>query len=283
MTPKRLKIIIPVIITVIGVGFSLFIFSRGEEEKFQLVPKQRPTRETGGEVTVTEVGTGWSIKESPEEAVREAVKMALEGKENKSPDFAAVFASSGTDLQAILLEARKLLGNETKIYGGTSDSRAVMTDKGFVKVSKTGYDYAAMEGNRGLAIMTVTSKDIIFGVRSANFSLYPSVQEASKAAILSAIKSAGKPRNELPTVILITPTVGVEHLRNKRFQLLCCFLRLPPMLSLAKYSSGNRRKLILNNLLSCVEIKDEKLVFSNIDLNGFVPVFLRQLIAACFY
>jgi hypothetical protein len=192
ITPKRLKIIIPVIITVIGVGFSLVFFFRGEEE-FQLIPKPKTAKETGSEVIGIEVGTGWSIRESPEEAVREAVEMALEGRENKSPDFAAVFASSGTDLQAILLEARKLLGNETKIYGGTSDSRAVMTDKGFVKVSKTGYDYAAIEGKRGLAIMTVTSKDIIFGVGSANFSLYPSVQEASKAAILMNYTNKGGP------------------------------------------------------------------------------------------
>jgi len=86
-----------------------------------------------------------------------------------------------------------------------------MTDKGFAKVVKTGHDYAVMEGKRSLAIMTVTSEEIVFGVGSANFSVYPSIEEASKAAILSAIESAGKPRNEPPTVVLITPTVGVEE------------------------------------------------------------------------
>ena len=211
MTPKRLKIIIPAIITVIGVGFSLFIFSRGEEEKFRLVPKQRPTREAGSEVTGTEVGTGWSIKESPEEAVREAIKMALEGKENRTPDFALIFVSSGGDMEAILLEARKLFGNETKIYGGTSDSRAVMADKRFLRVAERGYVHAPMEGERGLAVMTISSKDIVFGVGSADFSTYPSVQEASKTAILNAIKSAGKRRNELPKMILTTTTLGVEE------------------------------------------------------------------------
>ena len=175
MMTKKLKIIIPVIMAVIGVGFSLFFFFRGEEEKFQLVPKPRAVKEAGSEVTGTEVGTGWSIKEDPEEAVREAAQMALEDKENKTPDFAVIFVSSGADAEAVLFEARKLLGNETKIYGGTSDSRAVMTDKGFLKAAKKGYVDAPMEGNRGLAVMTVTSEDIVFGVGSANFSTYPSV------------------------------------------------------------------------------------------------------------
>jgi len=207
---KKLKIIIPVIIAVVGVGFSLFFFSRGEE-KFQLVPKQRIVKEAGGEVIGTEVGTGWSTKENPEEAVREAVQMALEGKENRTPGFALIFVSSGTDAEVVLFEARKLFGDETKIYGGTSDSRAVMTDKGSVKAAEKGYDYTAMKGKRGLVVMTITSEDIVFGVGSANFSAYPSVQEASRAAILKAIKSAGKSQNELPKVILITPTIGVEE------------------------------------------------------------------------
>lgn len=211
MMSKKLKIIIPVIIVVIGLGFSLFFFFQGEEEKFQLIPRQRTVKEAGGEATDTEVGTGWSTKENPEEAGKEAVEMALEGKENKRPDFAAIFVSSGTEAEAVLFEVKKLFDDETKIYGGTSDSRAVMTDKGFVKAAEKGYDYTAMKGKRGLAIMTVTSEDIVFGVGSADFSTNASVQEASKAALLDAIKSAEKPRNELPRVILVTSTIGVEE------------------------------------------------------------------------
>lgn len=211
MMTKKLKIVIPVIIVVIGVGFSIFFFFQEEEEKFQLVPKQRVVKEAASEPAGTEVGTGWSIQQSPQGAVREAVQMALEGKQNKTPDFAVIFVSSGTDAEAVLLDARKLLGNKTKIYGGTSDSRAVMTDKGFLKAAKKGYVDAPVEGNRGLAVMTVTSEDIVFGVGSASFSNYPSVQEASKAAILSAIKNTGKSPNERPRVILLTPTIGVEE------------------------------------------------------------------------
>ncbi|MEW6377752.1 MAG: FIST N-terminal domain-containing protein [Thermodesulfobacteriota bacterium] len=206
-----LKIIIPIItIAVIFVGIYLFPFFKNERQKFKLVPKERMI-EVAGEVSGTEVGTGWSSKETPEQAVKEATEMALASVRNKTPDFAIVFASSGNDMDVILYKLRKQFSNKTKIYGGTSDSRAVMTDKGFVKATKRGYTYSLTEWKRGLAIMTISSKDIVFGVGSADLSVYPSIKEASKAAILNAIKSVGRSRNDRPKVILLTPTVGIEE------------------------------------------------------------------------
>jgi len=207
MTKRAIPVIILVVILV---GVSILFFSRREKEEFRLVPKERTTVKERS-VMGTEVGTGWSTKENPQEAVEEAVGMALEGKMSKKPDFAIIYASSGSDTGAILSEVRALFGSETKIYGGTSDSRAVMTDKGFIRAAERGYEPAMMEARRGLAVMTITSKDIIFGVGSADFSAYPSVQEASKAAVLNAIKSAGKSQDDLPNVILTAPTRGVEE------------------------------------------------------------------------
>lgn len=208
---SSLKFIVPLIIVLLAVGISLFFLAGGEKEEFKLVPGSRVVETAGSEVPGTEVGTGWSSNENPKEAVREAADMALEDKGDKTPDFAIIFASSGSDLEAILSEARLVFGSETKIYGGTSDSRAVMTDKGFVKVTERAYEYALMEGEKGLAIMTITSEDIVFGVGSTSFSAYASAQEASRAAVLNAIKSAGKPQNEMPQVILLTPTIGLEE------------------------------------------------------------------------
>lgn len=205
------KFIIPLIIVVIVVGVSLFFFFREENEEFRLVPENRVLETGGSEVASTEVGTGWSTREEPRQAVRETLEMALKDKKDKTPDFAIIFASSGSDLEAILSEARQVLGNEAKIYGGTSDSRAVMTDRGFVKVTDRAYEYAQMEGKRGLAVMTVTSEDIVFGVGSADFSAYTSVQEASRTALLNAIESAGKSQHETPVAILTTPTLGTEE------------------------------------------------------------------------
>jgi hypothetical protein len=192
------------------VGILMFFISQGNAEEFKLTPQKRKSV-SSHIITGTKVGTGWSTKENSEEAVKEAVEMALEGKPNEIPDFAIIFASSGSDMEAILLKAKKLFKNKTKIYGGTSDSRAVMTNKGFVKATERAYEYAKMEGKRSLAIMTITSKDMVFGVGSANFSDYPSVQQASKAAILNAIKSAGKLPNNLPQAIIVTPGRGMEE------------------------------------------------------------------------
>ncbi|MBM4307696.1 MAG: hypothetical protein FJ123_13285 [Deltaproteobacteria bacterium] len=194
----------------IVMGFSLSFFSRCESEELKLVPKKRVVSDVQV-VAGTEVGTGWSTKENPEEAVKQAVEMALEGKKHKIPDFAILFASSGSDMKSILFTAKKMFQNRTKIYGGTSDSRAVITNKGYAKATQRAYQYAKMEGKRSLAIMTITSKDILFGVGSAGFSDYPSVQKASEVAISNAIKNAGKSLDDLPRAVLVTPTHGVEE------------------------------------------------------------------------
>ena len=205
MVTKKLVMMLAVFM-----GISLFLFSQGYGEELKLVPKKRAVS-VSDSVSGTTVGTGWSTKENPQEAVKEAVEMALEGKKDKVPDFAIIFASSGSDMEAILSKAKELFKNKTKIYGGSSDSRAVMTNKGFAKATDRAYEYAKMEGKRSLAIMTVTSKDIVFGVGSANFSDYPSVQEGSKIALLNAIKNAGKSPKELPQAILVTPARGLEE------------------------------------------------------------------------
>ncbi len=206
------KTILLSVAAIVITGCFLVFFLRQESEDFQLVPHkisaagtdQRESRET-------QVGTGWSISSEPAEAVRQAFAMALRGKERRSPDFVIIHASSGSDVQRILDAANKILGKDAKIFGGTSDSRAVMTDKGFVKVSEEGYARMAMEGARGLAIMTVTSDRITFGVGSSELSDFSTPQEMSRAATLSAIKSAGKAPRQMPDIVLLASTIGIEE------------------------------------------------------------------------
>lgn len=205
------KILILCTIGVVVAGF-FFLFLGRESEEFQLVPQEinkKVAEET--EISGTEVGTGWSISEDTGKAVREAIDMALQGMGQKNPDFAIVYASAGSDMEGILDAVKQILGRNTKIFGGTSDSRAVMTDKGFVRVTERGYTQAAMEGPKGLAIMTVTSKDITFGVGSANLAEFSSPQEMAKAAVSSAIKSAGKTAEQTPTIVLLASTIGIEE------------------------------------------------------------------------
>ena len=210
---KKPVVIIIILLAVISAIYLAFYFPGGKEE-FQLVPAEKTVGEAEeevGERTGTEVGTGWSVHGDPEEAVKEAVTMALEGEINKTPDFAIIFATSGSDMETILTTARGQLGAETKIYGGSSDSRAVMTEKGFAKATADGYYPEEMEGERALAIMTVTSEDIVFGVGSANTSAYPTVQEAAKTAVLNAIRDAGQSEGVLPDIIFVTAPRGWEE------------------------------------------------------------------------
>jgi hypothetical protein len=193
---------------VVIAGVALFFALSGEKKEFQLVPRERPVADRGP-ASGAEVGTGWSYQENAADAVKEAAAMALPGKNHQQPDFAVIFASAGSDLPGTLAEARKIWGDKTKIYGGTSDSRAVMTNKGFIQVYKQGDSIP--RDRKGLALMTVTSRDITFGVGSANFSAYPSASDASRAAVLQAINNAGKTPQETPQAIMLTITRGLEE------------------------------------------------------------------------
>ncbi len=208
MSQRRIVFIIAAVILTIFVSVLLVEVAKEEKRVFELIPRERVAKRYS-DAAGTEVGTGWSVAEDPNDAVKEAVNMALGDKNNKSPDFAIIFASSGSDMKAILFKAREIFGNETKIYGGSSDSRALMTDRGFVHVGKK--EPAASERPNALAVMTVTSHDIIFGVGSANFSGYPSVQIASRHALESAVRSAGRSLDEKPSLVLVIPSFGAAE------------------------------------------------------------------------
>lgn len=114
MRPPKLTIIFPaIIIGIIIAGSALFWFFGPEKKEFQLAPQERPAV-APGPTPGTEVGTGWSVKEDAAAALQEAAAMALKGKKQQPPDLAVIFASSGSDLPAILAAARKLWGIRPK-------------------------------------------------------------------------------------------------------------------------------------------------------------------------
>ena len=184
----------------------MFFRSTGQKE-LHLIPQKRAVS-AADPASGAEVGTGWSVKDDPGEAVREALAMALKAKKQPIPDFVALFASSGADLKNILAEARKFLGDKTKIYGGTSDSEGLMTNRGFIHAGAR--DSAANQKVIGLAVMTVTSPDIVFGVGSADFSRYANPKEGAKAAMRQAQESAGKSPKEPPQAVLALISRGFE-------------------------------------------------------------------------
>jgi hypothetical protein len=173
-----------------------------ERGELKLVPKEKVTG-AAVEVSGTEIGTGWSTNANEVEAVQEAVSMALQDKTDKTPEFAIVYASSGSDMKIILSKIKEALGTQVKIFGGTTDSRWCMTEKGFLNAEEKGYQLEPMKGDKCLTIMTISSEDIDFGVASAEYIDEATVQERSKAAALAAIKDAGRTPDKLPTITLI--------------------------------------------------------------------------------
>jgi len=187
------KIIIGLIILGIGVliGIGTWLITKpNKEQPIEIKPPEILERKK--EIAAY----GWSIKNDEIQAVREAISMIRE-KLKKSPDFAFLFSSVGYDEKKLLQETRRLLPG-TKIYGGTS-CLGPMTKDGFHIGEKA-----------SLAIMGVSSKEIIWGVGGADLDKL-SPQEAGKTAVLAAIENAGKEKTEKPSIIFITASPGKEE------------------------------------------------------------------------
>lgn len=162
---------------------------------------------------ITEAGTGWSTSADPVKAAAEAVAAALDGKSVKHPDFAVLIANAGGPyLEKALAETRRLLGGKTRIYGGSSDSRGLVLDKGFVRGTSTiGYGFERPGPEKALALMTVASGEIRFGVGYAEFSPAVSPRDGTKLALLMALKSAGAGAGGRPKAVLVTPSFSDEE------------------------------------------------------------------------
>ena len=154
------------------------------------------TKEKG--IATVKVSYGWSVKDGMKEAVHEAVSMVKKQLKGVTLDYALLFSTVGYDSEELLQEVRKLLGPNVQIYGGTS-CLGVTTRDGF-HVGEVG----------SLALMTILSSEISFGVGGANLEV-SSPREAGKKAILEAIENAGKGRKERPKLVLMTGVPGREE------------------------------------------------------------------------
>ena len=113
MPNKKIYLIISGAVMVIIAGVALFFALSGEKKEFQLVPRERAVADLGA-ASGAEVGTGWSYKENAADAVKEAAGMALRGKTQQHPDFAVIFASSGSDLPGILSRSQETPGGKNQ-------------------------------------------------------------------------------------------------------------------------------------------------------------------------
>ena len=210
---SKLHIIFQIVIILLS-GLLCSYCSNNEEREFKLTPKKSQSKATEKNIDKDfEVGTGWSQGDTIE-ATQKALAMALKGKAKKNPDFLIIYPTAGSDTVGIIQEARKIVGENTKIYGGTSDARGVFSSDGYVAGAKGGYSQAEegiKAGHHGLVVMTISTQDIDFGVSAASLSEYASPGEMAAQAIKDAIESAGRDISDTPSLILVTPSIGIEQ------------------------------------------------------------------------
>jgi hypothetical protein len=134
--------------------------------------------------------------------------MALKQSGKNQADFCIIFASSESDFQSILTETKQILGNKIKIFGGTSGSGRVMTEQRYLKA---GIKTDSGTQDKALAVMTISTKDIVFGTASVNLSDSNAVQDAAAAVVKKAIEDAGKTIENKPKAILLYVAKGIEE------------------------------------------------------------------------
>ena len=186
---KKMFVYLSAIIAVIAIGSLLFMVSASGS-----VSRSGSEARVEGKVTCTELGIGWSTGDDPRESIKDAIGMALGGKKYKNPTFAIIFGCAERDMQGIFSKAKEMLGDKTKIYGGVSDYR----------------DMVSTDGKSGIIVITITSPDIKFGVGSADISKSSSVCDAAKTAAQNAVNSAGTSQDREPKLVLLTPAAGEE-------------------------------------------------------------------------
>ncbi|MBU4298703.1 FIST C-terminal domain-containing protein [Patescibacteria group bacterium] len=189
------KIIFGLIIVIL-IGVGVWMSTRPAEEKpVQIAPPEK------SEIAVGDAGYGWSIKDDPKEAVKEAVSLMEQRLEGKTPKYVLFFTGIGKgnigyNPEEIIAEIRNQLGPNVQIHGGSS-SIGVLTKEGF-HIGDVG----------SLALIAVASERMDFGVAGVSLDEF-SPQEAGKKAIELAMKNAQK--EGLPQIVYMTASPGVEE------------------------------------------------------------------------
>jgi len=197
MDKKNIIVLLIIIVVIlIGLGIGIWIATRTTQEKtIEVLPQTEP------EIKVGDVGYGWSVKDDPREAVREAVSSVKQKLGGKSPKYVLFFVGIGKDnvgynAEEVITELREQLGPDVQIHGGTS-SLGVLTNDGF---------HIGEKGS--IALMAVASEKMVFGVAGGDLQKF-SPKELGKETIKAAIENTKKA--ELPQIIYMTASPGVEE------------------------------------------------------------------------
>lgn len=185
---KNIIILLIVIVIILGGAFLYF-----GEEKEEAIKPQEPSpvlREQN------EIAYGWSLKDTGQEAVEEAVAMMKKKLKDKNPYYVLLWYTIAYNPQEIKETLQKLLGENVQIHGSSS-SVGVITPDGY-HIGKIG----------SLAVLGIASEKVKIGVAGASLEkLEP--KAAGKKAIQEAIVNFGQ--KEKPKVVYITAAPGQEE------------------------------------------------------------------------
>lgn len=184
------KILITLLIlVVIAVGIWI-ILSLGKGKPIEFLFPGKPVSE------VKDAGYGWSVKDTPKEAVEEAVAMMKEKMGGKTPKYVLTWYTIGYEKKEIQKELRRLLGPNVQIQGNSSVV-AVMSPDGY---------HLGPVGS--IAVLGIASAQVDIGVGGANLDeMTP--REAGKKAIQEAMANSGKTGK--PQFVYITANPGKEE------------------------------------------------------------------------
>lgn len=198
------KLLIPLVM-----AFAVAIYAYFDINQTELVlkPKYRPLRTevTNGHATI--VKTGWSVAPTPDLGVKEALDSAI-GEGVAIPlDFVMLYVTqySRKEMQQAVRRIRKRCGQKTRVYAGDSFDNRVLTDKGIVTSTTETAIAQKMTGSKALAVMTIRSSEVAFGVGSANYDEHPSRKVAASVAVQKAIADAGRNPDQIPQAIIVSP------------------------------------------------------------------------------
>ena len=180
------------IIALIAIGVVVWGFMRmPKEEKpvSPVIPEEEEIEEK------LKMGLGYSINKNSKAAVQEAHTRMMAQLEGQEPIFAILTSTVGYDQGEVLAEVNRLMSG-VKIYGYTS-LVGIMTKDGFHMGEEAEEGYA-------LSLMGFSTNAMVFGVGACDLDEVASSEEAGEVAITRAIENAGKTKEDLPKVVLMS-------------------------------------------------------------------------------
>lgn len=184
---KKLLITLAVIIIIVAGGW--FYFGNKKQEGASI-------KESEKSVQTEEVGYGWSVKNSAEEATAESISMMKAKLAGKLPHYILVYYTVAYEPQQIITAIRKEFGSSVQIQG-MSSLVGVMSNDGY-HVGEVG----------SMAMLGVASDKVKIGVAGVDLNSM-SPHEAGRKVIQDAIEKAGQ--SGMPKMVYVVNAPGVEE------------------------------------------------------------------------